>query len=591
MIKNTVDLGNSEEIASSSGAIIQSVIVKEDADYNIDTFEVVDVANGEAYKNLQGIAPYTHSNSQHILCRLTEELFITYESYNSKDSYCSIKLRLKKLNAIGDCTEISSTLYQMMNNKNYTLQSNTTYGIRVSDTRCYFVCNDSRYNVGYLVRVDVVNGTSIVCTEKLKNFSGVACEPIKLSDNYILQIIFNNTDATETWYKINPQDDSITSFTFSRDLLYAHSSYYRISDTAFIGLYSNKSDEAYYGLYDVSDNAVTKRGARGWYANEYGKITGACELWDGLVLTCGRRGSGHSVLTVLNCNGTEPLTVSQIQITQPVDASYAFGLPTLVRTTSGIYCMYKDIPNKKVLISEVIVSTDGSTISVNPKAVIRNDSSYTSNFISFADVINDTIMIDPGTNGNDDAYHYFSSYIFLRQWRDTFVNHIENHSTQAIALIEGSAGDRINVIFSGEVKAPCATGFKITSAGVNATCNIDGWLKVTGHWESGETAKIESGSYVGTGAKATSISNALSLTFDFSPKFFFIAEDGVFKLAASGYKHAFWMKGLSTIYTGSNTSQNAVFTVDGNTLSWYGAGGVEYYYNELGATYHYIAIG
>lgn len=91
-------------------------------------------------------------------------------------------------------------------------------------------------------------------------------------------------------------------------------------------------------------------------------------------------------------------------------------------------------------------------------------------------------------------------------------------------------------------------------------------------------ARIQIGSYVGTGK--TGESNKNTLTFNFEPKFIIVSEMGTYKIFAA--------RGETSVYV----SQNDVIplTWSGNTVSWYSTEPYEQL-NYSGRTYNYVAIG
>jgi len=96
-------------------------------------------------------------------------------------------------------------------------------------------------------------------------------------------------------------------------------------------------------------------------------------------------------------------------------------------------------------------------------------------------------------------------------------------------------------------------------------------------------AKIQTGSYVGTGTYGAS--NPCSLTFDFSPAILSIT-------TKSGYGE---IRGNDTVLFSYLPIQGTRYKFDGNTVTWavsnsssYDAGDQQ---NESGKTYYYVAIG
>lgn len=121
---------------------------------------------------------------------------------------------------------------------------------------------------------------------------------------------------------------------------------------------------------------------------------------------------------------------------------------------------------------------------------------------------------------------------------------------------------------------------------------VDGAITLTN-----TKAKIETGSYVGTGAYGVSSPN--SITFGFVPKFVMVwidqsstavaAVGGIFNTTNTDYGNA--AHGFLVI---SNISSNSNYTfskVSGNALYWYNSNNAGAQLNTAGVTYHYVAIG
>lgn len=241
MIKNTVDLSSSEEITSlsSDGNILQTVTIKEDFDYDINTFDVVNVANGKTYKELQGEAIREHVNNNYLMCVLTNDRVITYKSYNESDSRCSVQIFLNKLNDDGDLEQLSSVIVQLYSttSDSYTLYtSGTRKCVRVSDNRCYFYCSDTRSaKNNHLIRIDV--NEDMISANIISSTVGSVYGMFELNDNTLILISYGN--STTTWRKLNLTNDSLTTMTFSGSWTLddrGPRGPWRISDTAFLAL-------------------------------------------------------------------------------------------------------------------------------------------------------------------------------------------------------------------------------------------------------------------------------------------------------------------------------------------------------------------
>ena len=95
-------------------------------------------------------------------------------------------------------------------------------------------------------------------------------------------------------------------------------------------------------------------------------------------------------------------------------------------------------------------------------------------------------------------------------------------------------------------------------------------------------AKIEVGSYVGTGTYGSS--NPNSLTFEFVPKLVIIPVNSI-----SGWP-VVAINGATKVYWSDNSNYFATFNWNGNTVTWYGSSAL-YQLNNSGEEYEYIAIG
>lgn len=102
-------------------------------------------------------------------------------------------------------------------------------------------------------------------------------------------------------------------------------------------------------------------------------------------------------------------------------------------------------------------------------------------------------------------------------------------------------------------------------------------------------AKLQVGSYTGTGASGPS--NPNTLTFDFTPKMVLIQSP------TTNYQPCIYFWGESTMgcmYIGSSSNTAIVLqaTVSGNTVSWHYSDAYSYerQFNGGGKVYHYLAI-
>ena len=177
-------------------------------------------------------------------------------------------------------------------------------------------------------------------------------------------------------------------------------------------------------------------------------------------------------------------------------------------------------------------------------------------------------------------------------------------SQDAIALQGGTAGQSIEVIYSGTVAADWVTeGQVINSPGVYGAGVLDGVLQV---WSKDRPVgtKIVTGSYVGTGTYGSG--NRNRLVFPSPPKVIFISG------ALRESNNSFVRNGMAVMYSGvsdyvstlgmtyassAKNTNDATITWSGNEVSWWtspsssDASYTQYaQLNGNGITYHYTAI-
>lgn len=93
-----------------------------------------------------------------------------------------------------------------------------------------------------------------------------------------------------------------------------------------------------------------------------------------------------------------------------------------------------------------------------------------------------------------------------------------------------------------------------------------------------DKAKIQTGSYVGTGTSGAS--NPCSLTFSFVPKVFILRDN-------SSNDHSIWLAGMTNLCG----VKICPVTVSDKTISWYYTSGVTGQMNTANTTYYWVAIG
>lgn len=105
----------------------------------------------------------------------------------------------------------------------------------------------------------------------------------------------------------------------------------------------------------------------------------------------------------------------------------------------------------------------------------------------------------------------------------------------------------------------------------------------------GDKARVQFGSYVGTGTYGSSNPNAL--TFDFVPKMVFVWGFGNSSGNSLYYQFMFYGENYTSIYIGDGNSNSTKVSWDSKTVSWYHNGDRYQQLNESSRTYRFFAIG
>lgn len=156
----------------------------------------------------------------------------------------------------------------------------------------------------------------------------------------------------------------------------------------------------------------------------------------------------------------------------------------------------------------------------------------------------------------------------------------------------GAAGMK-NLIDALSTVTPVGTDLlplKDVSGNIAGKATIDSILSLVGGG-----AKIQTGSYVGTGTYGQD--NPCSLTFDFEPKVVFLSDTSVsyniVPIVCDAVKEVGAFKfQLYGIYWGTSIiTYIGLLSMTANTLSWYNTDSVQGQLNISGTTYPYVAIG
>lgn len=244
-----------------------------------------------------------------------------------------------------------------------------------------------------------------------------------------------------------------------------------------------------------------------------------------------------------------------------------------------------DHDNAPVCGASIILGIQGMSITVGEAFQFNSSRSYR---LTSAPVSNLSFIISYSDAGN-------SSY------GTTIVQAITNSSSTAIALQSGTAGESIEVIFSGTTAASFVeAGQEITSEGVYGFGAMDGVLSVIPYW-AGNT-KMATVSYVGTGTYGAD--NPNEITFDFVPKIVAMVansdaygnynqtlgkDNSITILYTECIKTTFSKyQGFSGYYTQGNSYGKK--SEDGKTFYWYSIKNAEEQFNSSGATFYCVAL-
>lgn len=219
------------------------------------------------------------------------------------------------------------------------------------------------------------------------------------------------------------------------------------------------------------------------------------------------------------------------------------------------------------------------------------------NYISTARISNDRMIVAYQSAGSG---NYGTTTILTVSGNQIAGSFIDG-SQDAIALKSGTAGQSIEVVYSGTVAADWVTeGQVISSPGVYGAGALDGVLQV---WSKDRPVgtKIVTGSYIGTGTYGEG--NPNSITFDFTPILFWVVK---YRVEGTTY-FSQEMSESPMIYTpilSENYTEGGGFYDDaaasrsyakvadnGKTIIWYHKENANKQLNSSGYAYYYLAIG
>ena len=275
--------------------------------------------------------------------------------------------------------------------------------------------------------------------------------------------------------------------------------------------------------------------------------------------------------------------------------------PLQITSTSGVIeNTIVQIPGACVVSCEngnaYLLLNEGSELSLAATYKFLH-SSGTSKSLDITAIANKQVLLCYSAAGNSG---YGTSTILTASGNQIAGSFIDG-SQDAIALQSGTAGQSIEVVYSGTVAADWVTeGQVISSPGVYGAGALDGVLQV---WSKDRPVgtKIVTGSYIGTGTYGEG--NPNSITFDFTPILFWVVK---YRVEGTTY-FSQEMSESPMIYTpilSENYTEGGGFYDDaaasrsyakvadnGKTIIWYHKENANKQLNSSGYAYYYLAIG
>lgn len=226
--------------------------------------------------------------------------------------------------------------------------------------------------------------------------------------------------------------------------------------------------------------------------------------------------------------------------------------------------------------SEIAVDADGNLSLVSPKSITFRSSAGLSSYVATASVLKGMYA----NFTNCEGCYTKSDFVYFPEDCTFYVP--SNYSVLTVDKIQHVTGHPAGYT-SDYTTSNDPDAYPESGTVDDATYTYLGQLGAG----SAPGAKIETGSYVGTGTYGAS--NPCSLTFDFAPKLLFIETNGGNKNGSLQ-----WYRGLEEGYIIRNhqyfDGNYSTLIWGENSVSWYGSSAVSQL-NETNYTYKYTAIG
>lgn len=275
--------------------------------------------------------------------------------------------------------------------------------------------------------------------------------------------------------------------------------------------------------------------------------------------------------------------------------------PLQITSTSGVIeNTIVQIPGACVVSCEngnaYLLLNEGSELSLAATYKFLH-SSGTSKSLDSTAITNKQVLLCYSAAGNSG----YGTSTILTVMGNQIAGSFMDGSQDAIALQSGTAGQSIEVVYSGTVAADWVTeGQVVDSPGVYGAGVMSGVLQAWSKDRPVDT-KIVTGSYIGTGTYGAK--NPNSITFDFAPILFWVVkyrvEGNTYFAQEENESPMIYTPILSENYTEGGGFYNdsaasrsyAKVADNGKTIIWYHADNASKQLNSSGYAYYYIAIG
>ena len=552
--------------------------------------DVVNVRASEISKSAEG-RPNTEIPLESYGAAFTETLKLSAEQSVILTAYTNLNSQQATCHLIDNAT--GNIIQTVVLSASHSTQSVSL--ARLSDTKFFVACNVSGLIYGY---VGTVTSNSVSFSSRSTLADTGDCTAVSLDESRVL-FLFGQTGLTGQVLHIS--ESNITpgiSGTISPGKTITYLSSVSLPDgpdgskRAYINYTTSLSTGAYTQegiIATVTDSAVSFGEPADYLLNAGGTYSSLCADGDYVIISAVL--SGTVRLVVVNTSGS----------------SITPGAQTLtVGTSNCAYTALAKVGDRIILAGNIdgsgkaaVLSRTGSTLTAGE---LYTFNAAATRYASAAALTSAQFLVAYADGGNSN----YPTDTILMVNGDQIAGSFVYSSMDAIALEGGSAGDTIEVIFSGETAVPWVTeGQEITSEGVYGFGAVDGVLRVIPWWNKNAGVRLATGSYAGTGTYGTS--NPNTLTFPFEPKLVIVTgrtnttsdyqSMGIFVQGAQWTFGAGAGTALNTTVSSGNNGANQI-TWNGNTISWYTlctATTANYkpaaQLNSSGRTYYYIAIG